>query len=114
MGNEENYYEQKFLNIEDKIKTANHRIEDLEVQIKDIQSLISAIAAVDKKVDILSTTVAHTFKTIEEQNHDMKKDITEIKEKPVKNHDKLLWLFVGAIVSAFVAWVSSFFLTPIA
>lgn len=114
MGNEENYYEQKFLNIEDKIKTANHRIEDLEVQIKDIQGLISAIAAVDKKVDILSTTVAHTFKTIEEQNSDMKKDIAEIKEKPVKNHDKLLWLFLGAVVSAFVAWVSSFFLTPIA
>ena len=114
MGNEENYYEQKFLNIEDKIKTANHRIEDLEVQIKDIQGLISAIAAVDKKVDILSTTVAHTFKTIEEQNRDMKKDIAEIKEKPVKNHDKLLWLFLGAVVSAFVAWVSSFFLTPIA
>ena len=36
MGNEENYYEQKFLNIEDKLKVANHRIEDLEVQIKDI------------------------------------------------------------------------------
>lgn len=107
---EKDYYEQKFLNMEEKLKVANHRIEDLEVQMKDIQSLISAIAAVDKKVDLLSTTVAHTFKDIDERTKDMKKDITEIKEKPVKNHDKLLWLVVGAIVSGVVGYYISLIL----
>lgn len=94
----EDYIEERFDNID-------KRINGLESEVKDMKELTLAISEVDKKVDILNTEVSFTFKEIKNNTIDMKKDISEIKERPAKNHDKLLWLVIGALVSGVVGYV---------
>lgn len=98
--------------VDEKIKVANHRIDDLEVGMKETQQLVAAMATIDKKVDILSTEVSHTFVEIKKDNEAMKQDISstsknieEIKAKPLKIIEKIIWLVIGAVVSGAVALI---------
>lgn len=104
----------RFNIVDEKVKVANHRIDDLEIGMKETQQLVTAMTAIDKKVDILSTEVSHTFGEIKKDNEAMKQDIAstaanikEINGAPLRIFQKLIWLVIGAAVSgggAVIVW----------
>jgi len=95
--------DEKFKATDEKIKVANHRIDDLEVGMKETQQLVAAMATIDKKVDILSAEVSHTFVDIKKDISATAEDIKQIKDKPVKMAEKLAWLVVGSVISGAVS-----------
>ena len=46
--------DEKFKGIDEKFEVSNHRIKDLENEMKDTKDLVNAISAVDKKVDLFA------------------------------------------------------------
>ena len=79
-------------------KSAHHRIDGLEADIKDIRGLTAAMARVDQKVDGLDTDVK-----------EIKADVKAISSRPGKWWDKLVAAAIGAIgagiATAILAWI---------
>lgn len=74
----------------DSAKSAHHRIDELDAEVKDIRGLTAAMARVDEKVDGLDSDVK-----------EIKSDVKAITDRPGKFWDKL----VGAIIGAFGAGI---------
>lgn len=80
--------------IEQSVKSAHHRIDKLEEDVKDIRKLTEAVLVTSEKVD------------------NLKEDVTEIKDKvevitarPGKWWDKLISAGLGAIAAGLIAAV---------
>lgn len=78
--------DEKFKGVDEKFKVSNHRINDLEEEVKDIKALTNAIGVVNTKVD------------------NLKDDVVEIKEsvksftiQPAKNWNKFKMAIACAI-----------------
>jgi len=76
---------------EEKIKVINHRIGDLEAEVKDIKDLTIAISTVNNKVDSLSDDMT-----------EVKKDLKEIIKRPVDNWNKFYMAVACAVASGIV------------
>ena len=70
----------------DSAKSAHHRIDELDTEIKNIQGLTSAMAAVNTKVDGLESDVK-----------EIKTDVKSITARPGNLWDKLVAAVIGAI-----------------
>ncbi|MGX8701507.1 hypothetical protein [Caproiciproducens sp.] len=73
----------------DSAKSAHHRIDGVEREIKDIRSLTAAVATVNTKVDGLDSDVK-----------EIKSDVKAITSRPGKWWDKLIAAIIGAIGAA--------------
>ena len=71
---------------------SEHRIADLEGEVRDIRTLTAAMARVDEKVDDLRGDV-----------EEIKSDVKDITARPGKKWDKLVAAVIGAVGSALVA-----------
>lgn len=80
--------------IEEKFKVANHRIDDLETEVKDIKELTIAITKVNEKVEVLADCVG-----------EIKTDIKEMKKVPSENYNKLKMALACAAGSGIVGYV---------
>ena len=76
----------------DSAKSAHHRIDGLEDDIKDIRQLTAAMARVDVKVDGLECDVK-----------EIKSDVKAITARPGQWWDKLIAAAIGAIATGIVA-----------
>jgi hypothetical protein len=76
----------------DSAKSAHHRIDGLEDDIKDIRQLTAAMARVDVKVDGLESDVK-----------EIKNDVKAITARPGKLWDILIGAMIGAIGAGIVA-----------
>lgn len=70
----------------DSAKSAHHRIDTLEAEVKDIRGLTAAMARMDAKVDGLDSDVK-----------EIKQDVKAITSRPGKWWDKLVAAAIGAI-----------------
>lgn len=70
----------------DSAKSAHHRIDTLEAEVKDIRGLTAAMAAVNTKVDNLKSDV-----------DEIKSDVKAITSRPGRWWDKLIAAIIGAI-----------------
>lgn len=68
-------------------KSAHHRIDSLETEIKDIRQLAAAMSAVNQKVDDLTVDV-----------RDIKDDVKSIGEKPARYWELLVGAIIGAVI----------------
>lgn len=73
-------------------KSAHHRIDELDSEIKDIRGLTAAMARVDEKVDGLEGDVK-----------EIKSDVKAISARPGKWWDKLVAAAIGAVATGIVA-----------
>jgi len=77
-------------------KSAHCRIDQLEVEVKDIRGLTTAMGRMDEKVDNLKADV-----------NEIKADIKEITKRPAMWWDKLIAAAIGAIATGIVAAILS-------
>lgn len=94
----DNDYIEKINNLEkgqalhgEKIEVANHRIDDLEEELKSNRELTSAVKEIATEV-----------KYMREEQTNMNKRIRAIEEKPSKNWEKVTTTIIGTIVGALV------------
>lgn len=78
----------------DSAKSAHHRIDGMEQEIKDIRGLTAAMARVDEKVEGLDTDVK-----------EIKADVKAITARPGQHWDKLTGAIIAALASGLVAAV---------
>lgn len=76
----------------DSAKSAHHRINELEEEVKDIRSLTAAMARVDEKVDGLDSDVK-----------EIKSDVKAITDRPGRWWNKLIAAVIGAIGAGIAA-----------
>jgi predicted nucleic acid-binding Zn-ribbon protein len=70
----------------DSAKSAHHRIDELDADVKDIRGLTAAMARVNEKVDNLKSDV-----------DEIKTDVKSISARPGRWWDKLVAAIIGAI-----------------
>lgn len=70
----------------DSAKSAHHRIDTLEAEVRDIRGLTAAMAAVNEKVDNLKSDM-----------DEIKSDVKAITDRPGQWWDKLIAAIIGAI-----------------
>lgn len=75
----------------EKFKVINHRIEDLEAEVKDIKALTIAINTVNSKVDTLTDNVT-----------EIKDGLKEITKRPAERWEKLIMAVVCAVGTGIV------------
>jgi tetrahydromethanopterin S-methyltransferase subunit F len=80
----------------DSAKSAHHRIDGIEEEVKDIRSLTTAMGRMDEKVDNLKSDV-----------DEIKTDVKEITSRPSKLWDYLVAAAIGALAAGIVAAVLS-------
>lgn len=73
-------------------RLAEHRLDELESEIKDIRSLTAAMAAVNEKVDHLKSDVV-----------EIKEDVKEMTRRPTRIWDRLIAAAAGALVTGLIA-----------
>lgn len=85
--------------IGESVKSAHHRIDRIEEEIKDINALVQAMGRVDEKVENIKADV-----------DEMKADIKEIALRPGKWWDKLAAALLGAVAAGLAAALLSLIL----
>lgn len=75
----------------EKLDVANHRIDDLEDEVKGNRELIIAVKE-----------IATEMKHIKEDQADMNKRLKSIEDKPSKNWDKVTSTIIGTVVGAII------------
>jgi len=80
----------------DSAKSAHHRIDGLQDEVKDIRQLTAAMARVDVKVDGLECDVK-----------EIKNDVKAITARPGQWWDKLIAAAVGAMATGIVVAILS-------
>ena len=94
----ETEYVERLIKVEQSDKSAHHRIDEHDEQIKELSNVYVALTKVDNKVT-----------NVEKDVTEIKSDLKEIKDKPAKNWDKvitsLISTLVGAIAGAFISLI---------
>lgn len=85
---------ERLTKVEQSEKSAHHRLDEHENKINELSNVYVALTKVDDKVTAVEKDVS-----------EMKFDIKDIKEKPVKNYEKLIWLIVSSIVTAVLGFL---------
>ena len=80
--------------INEKFKVANHRIDDLEIEVKDIKELTIAMSRMSDKVDVLAGCMA-----------EVKTELKEIVKRPAENANKFYMAVVCAVGTGVVGVV---------
>lgn len=80
--------------IDEKFKVVNHRIDDLETEVKDIKNLTLAVTKVNAKVENIEINV-----------NEIKQDIKNINNKPVELVDKVKIGIISSIATGIIAAV---------
>jgi hypothetical protein len=80
--------------IDEKFKVVNHRIDDLETEVKDIKNLTLAVTKVNAKVENIEINV-----------NEIKQDIKNINNKPVELIDKVKIGVISSIATGIIAAV---------
>jgi len=80
--------------IDEKFKVVNHRIDDLETEVKDIKNLTLAVTKVNAKVENIEINV-----------NEIKQDIKNINNKPVELVDKVKIGVISSIATGIIAAV---------
>lgn len=70
----------------DSAKSAHHRIDELDAEVKDIRGLTAAMGVVNEKVDNLKSDV-----------DEIKTDVKDIMGRPARWWDRLVAAVIGAI-----------------
>ena len=73
---------------------SEHRIADLEGEVKDIRQLATAMSCIDQKVDGISSDM-----------DELKADVKTLNARPGKFWDKIAFTALGAIVTGLVGAV---------
>jgi TPP-dependent trihydroxycyclohexane-1,2-dione (THcHDO) dehydratase len=76
----------------DSAKSAHHRIDTLEAEVRDIRGLTAAMATVNEKVDNLKSDM-----------DEIKSDVKAITDRPGQWWDKIIAAAIGAISTGIVA-----------
>lgn len=82
---------ERLVKVEQSDKSAHHRIDENDKQIKELSNVYVALTKVDDKVTNVESDVS-----------EIKVDLKEIKDKPSKNWDKVITTVIGTIVGALV------------
>lgn len=98
-GYNKEYIDERFKGVDEKINVANHRISDLETEMKYTKDLVNAISSIDKKVDVLSTDVGNKIGSLSKDVCEIKTDLSEIKKKPSDWLEKIIWLVIGGVIT---------------
>lgn len=80
--------------IDQSVKSAHHRIDTLEDEVKDIRKLTEAVLVTSEKVDNLKSDV-----------NELKGDVKAITSRPGKLWDNLASAFIGAVAAGIAAAV---------
>lgn len=82
---------ERLVKVEQSDKSAHHRLDEHDKEIKELSNVYVALTKVDDKVT-----------NVEKDVTEMKSDLKEIKEKPSKNWDKVITTIIGTVVGAIV------------
>lgn len=74
---------ERLVKVEQSDKSAHHRIDEHDEQIKELSNVYVALTKVDDKVTNVENDVS-----------EIKDDLKEIKEKPAKNWDNLIKIII--------------------
>lgn len=85
----EKEFEHRLTAVEDRSKSNQHRLDDLEKRQDDLEKLTTT-------VNVLATKEEN----IENDVKEIKCDVKEIISKPTKRQDKIIELIIAAIISA--------------
>lgn len=85
---------ERLAKVEQSEKSAHHRLDEHETKINELSNVYVALTKVDDKVT-----------NVEKDVVEMKGDLKEIKEKPVKNWDKVVSTIIGTVAGALVGAV---------
>lgn len=83
----EEVIEARFSAVEQENTRQNHRIEQLETKVEQINDIVVSIKE-------LSTNMSHMLKSQER----MESDLATIKEKPANYWEKALWVVIAALI----------------
>ncbi|WP_050698653.1 hypothetical protein [Anaeromassilibacillus senegalensis] len=75
-------------------KSAHHRLDRLEVEVKDIHDLAAAMAATRQEIT-----------GVQEDIREIKKNVTELTKRPAAWWDKLIAAAIGAVATGIVGAV---------
>lgn len=79
---------ERLVKVEQSEKSAHHRLDEHENKINELSNVYVALTKVNDKVE-----------NVEKDVTEMKSDIKDIKDKPTKNYEKLIWLIVSSVVT---------------
>jgi uncharacterized protein YcfJ len=85
---------EELIEFKERCKSNTKRLDEHDEQIKELSNVYIALTKVDDKVTNVENNVS-----------EIKLDLKEIKEKPVKNWDKVVTTIIGTIVGALVGAV---------
>lgn len=80
----------------EKIEVANHRIEDIESEVKENRELTIAVKEIATEMKHLREEQA----VMREEQSKMNARLQTIEEKPAKNWDKVITTIIGTVIGA--------------
>lgn len=90
----ENIFEHRLTEVEERAKSNQHRIEDIEKRQDNLEELTAT-------VQVLATKEANVEETVTE----IKNDVKELTNKPIKRWDGIVDKIIFTIVAAIVGFV---------
>ena len=90
----ENNFEHRLTEVEERAKSNQHRIEDIEKRQDNLEELTAT-------VQVLATKEANVEETVTE----IKNDVKELTNKPIKRWDGIVDKIIFTIVAAIVGFV---------
>lgn len=90
----ENIFEHRLTEVEERAKSNQHRIEDIEKRQDNLEELTAT-------VQVLATKEANVEETVTE----IKNDVKELTNKPIKRWDSIVDKIIFTIVAAIVGFV---------
>lgn len=82
---------EKLIDLERRQKVTDHRLRDLEGEVKDMRQLTTAVVQVNDKVDHLRSTIT-----------EIRADVKAIGQRPAVWWDKLVAAAIGAVATGIV------------
>ncbi|MBQ3817401.1 MAG: hypothetical protein II802_03945 [Clostridia bacterium] len=85
--------------VNNSVKSAHHRINELSAEVKDMRELTNAVAVTARNVEVLQGDVT-----------EIKQDVKNITSRPGKLWDKLIGGIIGAVATGIAAAILAFIL----
>jgi predicted RNase H-like nuclease (RuvC/YqgF family) len=118
MADEKIEVHERLTKLEGSMKTAYNRLEDVEIEVKDIKSDNKILHEMNKNIAVLATNYEYQGKKIDSIETDLKDlknrpipditelegDVKELKEKPGKRWDTLVTVIITVIASGIVGY----------
>lgn len=91
--------------IDEKFKVVNHRVDDLECEVKNMKDLTNAIVAVDKKVDLFAKDTTNKIDNLTSNVTEIKSYVAEKKKKPAEWIEKLVWIVIAGGIGYLLSFI---------